>query len=672
MPKLETGQLTSRNERFCPYAAVNKYPYKNLSGEVMRLVSDNYFAHGAFKEREWSLYYIRTKLDSSQKPLLLIPEVEVEEFFKEIRAGVDIQVTFPDVTKDAGFQLGFEEEGSPRPRFLGRLTKDAEVAELEATIPVEGSAIEEMEQLDDRTFPRFRQKMEAAILSGKSKSKRSIDRKKKDRIQVKTRWCAELKRAQCYLGLRPHVTLRTEDFLNSPNMSWEASQHAQEEYERAAGISLPPLDMAASVPYTFDRSVVFVCVDIEAYERDQTQITEIGVCTLDTLDIARMPPGEGGQEWMKHIRCRHFRVVETAHLANTKFITGCADRFRQHFGTSEWISIKEAPQVIAACFKPPFSSPGQYNPHPASMHDVPRYGSNIKPFCSADLYEKRNIVLLGHDTRSDVDYMRKIGYDVSNLSHVIEAIDTVNLFRAYKHEQNPRSLGSVLDNLGLAGWHLHNAGNDAAYTTQALIGIVLAASEPRETLQTQMDGLTDEAKARMIEENNEWELADEEGGDGGEATRLLPAAQMLDRMDQERAITKGRKAEKRNQIRNARRHTGFKGAVRRSAKESHDRDKGGKRRNDGADNTAQPNPEAHSMPFDIDAMDQSMGFAGGGGWEAPNEQTRSNLLASKGSGSKSAFGGQEMKTPSPDTSAITLPQITDRMAERLALLCEID
>ena len=35
---------------------------------------------------------------------------------------------------------------------------------------------------------------------------------------------------------------------------------------------------------------------------DQTKITEIGISTLDTLDLINVPPGEGGAEWMKKIR----------------------------------------------------------------------------------------------------------------------------------------------------------------------------------------------------------------------------------------------------------------------------------------------------------------------------------------------------------------------------------
>lgn len=55
MPGLKVGQLAPREQCFVPYAAINKWPYKYLHGEVSRVVSDNYFARGAFIERGWNM-----------------------------------------------------------------------------------------------------------------------------------------------------------------------------------------------------------------------------------------------------------------------------------------------------------------------------------------------------------------------------------------------------------------------------------------------------------------------------------------------------------------------------------------------------------------------------------------------------------------------------------------
>ena len=67
------------------------------------------------------------------------------------------------------------------------------------------------------------------------------------------------------------------------------------------------------------------------------------------------------------------------------------------------------------------------------------------------------MILVGHNIRSDISYLRSIGYDVGNLGNVLEAIDTIDLWRAWKHEQQATKLGNVLLELDVAAYHLHNA-----------------------------------------------------------------------------------------------------------------------------------------------------------------------------------------------------------------------
>lgn len=169
-------------------------------------------------------------------------------------------------------------------------------------------------------------------------------------------------------------------------------------------------------------------------------ITEIGISSLDTHDLLGLSPGEMGKAWMKKIRSRHFRIKETAHLHNSEYVVGCADRFEPEFGQSEWVSFKEAPQIIASCFRPPYSG----------------LVDDGKPDEDGSA-SKRQLILVGHDVNMDISYLRKLGYDVSNLSNLLEALDTANLYRAWKHEQNPSKLGSILVDLELTGWNLHNA-----------------------------------------------------------------------------------------------------------------------------------------------------------------------------------------------------------------------
>lgn len=66
-----------------------------------------------------------------------------------------------------------------------------------------------------------------------------------------------------------------------------------------------------------------------------------------------------------------------------------------------------------------------------------------------------------------------MGYNVLNLGNLKEKHDTAAMYRYLRRETNPRNLGAILADLGITGWNLHNAGNDAVYTLQAMIGIAI-------------------------------------------------------------------------------------------------------------------------------------------------------------------------------------------------------
>ena len=107
---------------------------------------------------------------------------------------------------------------------------------------------------------------------------------------------------------------------------------------------MPAVDVSQPCPFPFESEVVFVCVDVESYERNHNQITEVGVATLDTRDIASVPPGENGIDWVPKIRTRHFRIKEHKHLVNGEFVPGAAHRF--DFGESEIVRLAEARPLL--------------------------------------------------------------------------------------------------------------------------------------------------------------------------------------------------------------------------------------------------------------------------------------------------------------------------------------
>ena len=55
------------------------------------------------------------------------------------------------------------------------------------------------------------------------------------------------------------------------------------------------------------------------------------------------------------------------------------------------------------------------------------------------------------------------------------------MWKYVKRETNPAKLAVVLQELGLIGWNLHNAGNDAVYTLQAMIGLAIKRCQHQQT-----------------------------------------------------------------------------------------------------------------------------------------------------------------------------------------------
>ena len=224
-------------------------------------------------------------------------------------------------------------------------------------------------------------------------------------------------------------------------VTFEDEEEIQEAADRAKRDGSPEVDITASVPFPFNFEVVFVSVDIEAYESNHSLVTEIGVSTLDTRDIINIIPGSGGRNWMDRIRARHFRIRENSSYVNGQHVAGCPDRFEKAFGESEWINMVDVASTMASCFRHPFSTKSSSPSIPEEEIDMLR----------------RNVILIGHNVSTDIDYLRRAGYSVKNLSTLVEVLDTANLYRALKHETQVASLATILQDLNLEAWNLHNA-----------------------------------------------------------------------------------------------------------------------------------------------------------------------------------------------------------------------
>lgn len=85
---------------------------------------------------------------------------------------------------------------------------------------------------------------------------------------------------------------------------------------------------------------------------------------------------------------------------------------------------------------------------------------------------------------------------------------------------------------------------------QVFLAISLAALDSRNKphlapTEQALDEAASEAKARIMEKNDEWEQANEEGGDGGEAVRIVSSVQLRENDEFRKGMNNARKAEEK-------------------------------------------------------------------------------------------------------------------------------
>ncbi len=83
------------------------------------------------------------------------------------------------------------------------------------------------------------------------------------------------------------------------------------------------------------------------------------------------------------------------------------------------------------------------------------------------------MVLVFHEASSDIKYLKRFSYHAEAAANVLEAIDTREMHQFLVRSNDSASLASVLDYLDIPHRHLHNAGNDAVYTLQAMVGLAV-------------------------------------------------------------------------------------------------------------------------------------------------------------------------------------------------------
>ncbi|KAI8943427.1 hypothetical protein NX059_001437 [Plenodomus lindquistii] len=497
---LQRGDLASPRHHFTPIQALAKYPYKFCNRDSSQDVASAFFDQGKFWAREWELYYI-WDIEPDAKPILLVRESQVQTLLSEINAHLKLGLRITDQQREEGLVAHFPNHPRCQPRYLGRSQSREEYDNMVNTIPdhsYRAAGEASHPPLESSTHELFRQLMDDLYDVQKAKSKAARAKKAQDRLGKQKTMADHFKRAQRYLGLRGSL-----------------------EAEMTPANESLVVNAATPVPFTFDRSVVFVCVDVESYEQAHHKITEVGIATLDTRDLLGVAPGVDGTEWSKKVRARHFRINEHRHLVNHKYVSGYPDKFK--FGESTFIPLDQAAEHVAKCFSAPFGA-----------HASNGAGSayTLGP-AHLDTNEKRNLIFLGHDTSGDIQYLQKLGFDATRVDNIIEALDTAIMYQVWRRESQATKLTKILDSFDLDGFYAHNAGNDAVFTVQAMLAICVREATLRgsysleehreEEAKAKLDAAVEEAYERVKSEQDGWNQL-EGDGDGGHPIPLVPSS----------------------------------------------------------------------------------------------------------------------------------------------------
>lgn len=421
------------------------------------------------------------------------------------------------------FTLSFFDDGTPSPQRLGCVDSKADLVDLQNTRVQPPSAGHDHPRPSasnetTKNFDAWREKLEEAYdaeKKKKSKAKSSKTGNPGSHPALSCETAFQLKRAQRYLGLRAKPAA-TEKLIKD---------------ETAESASLP-FEVASPAPYQFENEPIIIAFDVEAYERAHNIVTEIGVSTLDTRSLKDVPSGQQGENWIKHIRSRHFRIKGRDMLRNTEFVHGDPEMFR--FGVSEFVAVDEAADAIDSCFEHPYSAGFECEGPPSRGEDgnlLKREPRTLDTSAPIDKDTSRNIILLGHAIGNDDAYLAQLGSSIFGKgttmsttdpgmsrrqrvrSSILETLDTAVLHQSLTRSPQPMSLEKICFDLDIDPWNTHNAGNDARYTLEAFVKLVLQArlqDDVSSANEVEMEKLADVRVEGMRKQMEERLRLDEE------------------------------------------------------------------------------------------------------------------------------------------------------------------
>ncbi|KAK6863956.1 hypothetical protein PG995_000484, partial [Apiospora arundinis] len=468
---LEKDGLAPEGLLLCPFRLVKQYPYKYV-GTMNRQKVQEFFENNLFKGTLPHIcinrFYIHDPC-SKRAPLLLVPTADFEEFLHGANQELRTLLAIPNGSNSENFNLGFD--GCPRPQFAGKVeTEDAYYA-LQTKL---AQSNHDYSYLQPAALGFFKQEMDNIYESVKRpKMKKDPAAQRAKMIAKQKGFSQTTKRVQRYLGLRTRTAYTHGKGSNPPGPGMSLPRLTVFSADKKWNISLPP-------PFKTEWDVRFVCIDVEAHEFNNKDITEVGIAILDTQDIVGIAPGVSGMNWFTKIQAHHLRIKEVAHLVNRRFVKGCPEYF--DFGESEIV-------------------PG--------MNIVKRLESIVG---TGDNNESP-IVLVGHDLAFDMKYLRDLGFNLWRSPLFLDEVDTQNMFQRVQRDPKSRKLAVMCNELGTPGRNFHNAGNDAMYTLRAMVTMAVL----RKTGYPEIVSTTEDP--REIPRYAEW--TDGEDEDGGTFFRSL-------------------------------------------------------------------------------------------------------------------------------------------------------
>ncbi|KAI1458337.1 hypothetical protein F4805DRAFT_466928 [Annulohypoxylon moriforme] len=415
---MDIGEVSGTSMHFCPWKAIRSYPYAHGDKRNQELVGET-FNLALFENRAWDVYYLSDPCGFGRDPLLLVPSSQVKNFLGTVSNQLNIPLPIPRGQAGDKFFLAFGDWGMPLPRFLGRAQSLDDLEQFKNQ--ARGTPKDNLTGMNATVLEVFKNKMDEihnSMKSGKKKKNPEVTRIK--RVERQKSYGRMVKRSQRYLGL-----LRGRS----------------EQLTYYSGISTRGWDVDKPVPFQTKDSVRFVCVDVEAWEKSRHVITEVGFAVLDTEDIMHIPPGKDGCNWFKLITSHHFIIREHMDKINSMYIQGCPNLFG--FGISEYVYSKDIARIIGTVIG------------------------------DAESEDNRPVIMVGHDMAQDLNYLRKVGFNVWRVPHFTDEIDTQSMFQRLQKSANGRSLSAVCEELGIPGYNFHNAGNDATYTLRAMISMAV-------------------------------------------------------------------------------------------------------------------------------------------------------------------------------------------------------